>query len=99
VQRVLTRDKKNKGRHYYACQVPKAALSDFDEILAAAYELADGQFFEAGPIDGLFVEFPVEVFQGAAVAELGLLDSAFDTSSTPAGCLVGDQVMNELQVG
>ncbi len=48
----------------------QAGLTDEDDVLAAAHEVAGRQLLNGPPIDSLGIEGPIESFQGGQFAEL-----------------------------
>src|SRR5262245_13747140 len=78
--------------------LPYAALSHQDEVVVPPDELAAGQLLDAGPVDRLGVELPVERRQRLAVAEACLADSVGDAPLAALGRLLSDQAVQEFQV-
>lgn len=74
-------------------------MADEGHILVAADELARGQVFEGLAGQGLGVELPVEGFQRARVAEVGLAQTALDTPFSAAVGRDPEQAVEELQLG
>lgn len=74
-----------------------ARLAHKGEVLAPAHEVADGKGFDLDTADGR-VEAPVELRQRLEIAEVGLLDAAFDTALAPQSGLIGEQAMEEVEV-
>ena len=77
---------------------PQAALTDKNDVLLTANEVALGQSLDLQAWDGR-VETPVERVQGERLAEVGVLDEAFDAALAAQAGLVGEQPMEEVQVG
>jgi hypothetical protein len=66
------------------------ALSRQNEIVPPADELAGGQFFDAGAVDGFGVELPIECGQRLRFAEVGLADAMGDAPFAALGRLFGN---------
>src|ERR1700677_3209495 len=77
---------------------PDAAPAYHQEIGAPTDEVSCGQFFDLHSIEGLWVEVPVEPFQGLIVSETGLADATLDGTLSPRAGFGAQQEIEKTQV-
>ena len=70
-----------------------------DEVLPAINESAGGQILDLHTLDGLGVEIPIEAGQGLDFGEVSLADAACGAALAAQAGLIGDEAVQELQVG
>src|SRR6202035_2639815 len=76
-----------------------SGMSRQDEILPAADEVAAGQVLDLDTLDGLGIEVPIEACQGFEFGEASFVDAAGQAAFAAQASLVGDETVQELQVG
>src|SRR6202162_4030406 len=67
--------------------------------MPAAEEVARGEFFDLDALDGLGVEIPIKACQALEFGEMRLADAACGAAFAAEAGLVGDEAVQELQVG
>ena len=75
-----------------------AALTDKDQVVLAADEVARGQFLDLRALDRGGVELPVEALQGVRIAEAGVADALGDAAFAALVGLFAEEQSRELQV-
>ncbi len=78
--------------------LPKSGLTDKDDVLSSAYEVAGNQLLDGPPIHSLGIERPIESFQGGQLAELRIAQPPLQRLLSARRGGLCQQAMEEFQM-
>jgi len=76
----------------------QTGLTDEDDVLVAAHEVAGRQLLDGPPIDSLGIEGPIEAFQGGQFAELRVAQPPIECTLLAGFGGLRQQAMEEFQM-